>query len=1365
MAPSYHSSPADAASAATAAAAPPKAVAKALARRDTQVNSLHRLLRLTAAGRDVAVAAPEIVRYCLASSAGAQPPILTLSVAVLVAALPDAHPAWTDVVPRLASRLAPAAPAATRAAAAAAAATLPPTPLAALVAVATADVDDAARGGGKGLRAAALRFAAAAVCRDRPLTAAAAAAVAPVAAGGGDAGGGAATGALVVAGNGVAAGGTPLHGAPSTAVALVPPPGSTSAVGLATAHPPPAGDAAAAAHLRACLTTLLATLVDAATVDADPAVTLVALTPLTAYIAAAGGSATPPTPLRAHRDALAATLRDLLLPAAPRVAARLSGGGAGGRPRARRAALVALGRLAVAAVASPAPPPTDVGAPDPAAWAVSWVDSVLLPATADSGGGGDRESVATATAAAHLLATVAARAARPALSASRPRWVMRAVAALTRLATDASGGGASAVGMMAPPVASAAVAAAIAGLGAASKDGSGEVGRSWPASAAVQLLPLVVRELGVRQRAAGLAVLAGVVVEVDMASAGGGDGGGGAADALPGGALRSFLASGPTRGLLAAAATGGEAADLGGELVAAIAAALLAAARRVAAVTHEGVKASLTDSWAGLVGVALPALSGVLGWRGVLPGGGGGGGVAYGREGWLKLVDALGQHAAFVERRAGAPPPEGGAYERAQELLVRSAGRQTDLPARAASLLCVTDHFMASGLKAEANAGLVLKAIWRHLTAGFRDPAAAAALAAGGIAWADAAAAVRRAPAVTRLAAGSNTRTAGPAGTATAASAVARGTYVAPDGSRRRRYVSTSAAVANSGLALLDGLSAAAASVTLGESTTGGVGLLRRGSAAATPPPPVDTGAAAAGQPPPPPPPLPLPPWTTSLDGDRADTGMAAIAALVRHVPHTAGAAAALVSRYRALLRVAGACRPGGADTTADAVAAATAAALEVYAAASSATKGGGGSAASAAPSPPSPAIVAAVAAAGPPPRRAAAAGPPLTPSSRLGGGGAALRSAVVAEDAALRGAAAAAAARRPLHPHTFDAAGGSAPVWTDAVTVSGGGDALRVDAAHAPAAAAGAIRLRVVVANRTRWAIPDVRLRLAAGGGATLVPGAVVAWQLGALAAGAAAEPVETTLAVRGGDSEAGQVVFTAYVGRAPGGTTAAAAAVASTGSLAAGAGADGEGGAPPPPPPPPPSAVDGLTPFTYVAQATLPYRIPTTDVLLLRGVVAGAGADVFRRRWDGLRSGTSLQAYLPRGVPLSAVADALVRGSGRGVAVVDGLAGGGRALLLAADGTGGASAAVALSAPEAVGVGGDAVGPAVVYVGLRTEVGGWLVRGGFRLLGEEGHGGVAGGIAAGVRPQDAFFVEDSGGRGAVERWRAAYRERMAFA
>ncbi|KAI0558028.1 hypothetical protein FGB62_242g06 [Gracilaria domingensis] len=60
-------------------------------------------------------------------------------------------------------------------------------------------------------------------------------------------------------------------------------------------------------------------------------------------------------------------------------------------------------------------------------------------------------------------------------------------------------------------------------------------------------------------------------------------------------------------------------------------------------------------------------------------------------------------------------------YERLQELMVRATLDQQDIGIRASLLVCVTRYWLTSGMKAEANAGHMLKAIWNHVQEHYED--------------------------------------------------------------------------------------------------------------------------------------------------------------------------------------------------------------------------------------------------------------------------------------------------------------------------------------------------------------------------------------------------------------------------------------------------------------------------------------------------------------------------------------------------------------------------------------------------------------------------------------------------------------------
>lgn len=80
----------------SAAMASVKELAVQLSRQETQRHTLLRLLQISACGHDVAVAAEQVVRYCLYSSTSTTPAVLSLALDVLKAS--PAHTYWVDAL-------------------------------------------------------------------------------------------------------------------------------------------------------------------------------------------------------------------------------------------------------------------------------------------------------------------------------------------------------------------------------------------------------------------------------------------------------------------------------------------------------------------------------------------------------------------------------------------------------------------------------------------------------------------------------------------------------------------------------------------------------------------------------------------------------------------------------------------------------------------------------------------------------------------------------------------------------------------------------------------------------------------------------------------------------------------------------------------------------------------------------------------------------------------------------------------------------------------------------------------------------------------------------------------------------------------
>lgn len=178
------------------------------------------------------------------------------------------------------------------------------------------------------------------------------------------------------------------------------------------------------------------------------------------------------------------------------------------------------------------------------------------------------------------------------------------------------------------------------------------------------------------------------------------------------------------------------------ELVCCFGVAMLESARKISLAPEAGgMRLQLTHTWALMLSHILRACVGCLYWTHSLSPS-----SSYAKEIFLKLFAAAGQYSSFLMRAQGIGMEE---YERMQELLVKAsldsasttpssptAGsssaavpqqdtnqshHQQDIVIQAALLVCITKYWLSSGMKAEANAGHIMKAIWKHVQEHYRD--------------------------------------------------------------------------------------------------------------------------------------------------------------------------------------------------------------------------------------------------------------------------------------------------------------------------------------------------------------------------------------------------------------------------------------------------------------------------------------------------------------------------------------------------------------------------------------------------------------------------------------------------------------------
>jgi hypothetical protein len=682
----------------------PLALSARLSRQDARAETLHALLVLAASGQDVSSTAEHVVRYILSSSSAQNPKLLSLAYDILISISSNLF--WVETLTSMTKSLA-----SSHQVAVVAMSKIPslPHPAVAHVAlVATSRILDpiVAQNAREGLfpsylRVNAVHAAAALVLRERPITA--------------------------------------PHVDPIRLDPLNP---------------------EQIAVVRQSAERALDALVRALA-DKDDAVVLAALTLLTEY--ALSTDAVPRSSvLRATKEATAVSVWHLVLPRAERIAARLSpvltaprsaqsvssqpsesqsSTSAPGiieearvvslRLHARRSALRGIARIAAHALSGmsvrQAVDAADVLDPDSASvvaavtaeanaaaensvrWAINWTDKVLGPAC-------DDQDWRFASSACSALLVVCSYTSVPAVADKRARWGAKATTRLARILGEHAR-------TMSALLTTALTKEASRSLAALSKDD--QVSAKFVSSTAVALLPHAAACPRVSDRLEALSVIASTVVEYDLQGR----------DTTVGVALHAVTSSVSWRDIFAAALGHDAAQDsriddstTASEVVCCFAQSLLDASQKIITVQETAVRESLMSSWAIMLARLMQQTSACLSWPNSTA-------SSFAKEMFLKMFEALGQYSAFLTRSRGMGMEE---YERLQELLVAATIKQNDVNTRAALLACVTKYWIASALKAESNAGHMLKAIWKHAQEHFCDDEVMLGELRTGALWSDA---------------------------------------------------------------------------------------------------------------------------------------------------------------------------------------------------------------------------------------------------------------------------------------------------------------------------------------------------------------------------------------------------------------------------------------------------------------------------------------------------------------------------------------------------------------------------------------------------------------------------------------------------
>ncbi|KAI0558666.1 hypothetical protein FGB62_195g020 [Gracilaria domingensis] len=206
----------------------------------------------------------------------------------------------------------------------------------------------------------------------------------------------------------------------------------------------------------------------------------------------------------------------------------------------------------------------------------------------------------------------------------------------------------------------------------------------------VGLLPFAAKCPTKSVRLEAFSVISSAIVEYDLSGR----------DAGVGVTMKALLTSDSWRGVVDSGDS-----SVASELMCCMSQSLLDASRKICKCPDPALRLTLTNKWAVMLSQLMTKTIRCLNWPYSSA-------SAFAKELYLKLFDALGQYSSFLMRSQGVGMEE---YERLQELMVRATLDQQDIGIRASLLVCVTRYWLTSGMKAEANAEHMLKAIWNHV--------------------------------------------------------------------------------------------------------------------------------------------------------------------------------------------------------------------------------------------------------------------------------------------------------------------------------------------------------------------------------------------------------------------------------------------------------------------------------------------------------------------------------------------------------------------------------------------------------------------------------------------------------------------------
>jgi len=425
----------------------------------------------------------------------------------------------------------------------------------------------------------------------------------------------------------------------------------------------------------------------------NSAVSVAAFSTLTSF-AASSDAQRRKSILSSTRDAIADTIWNLLMTRLPEISKLFKHIAMDDKGPHRRLTVKALAQLCAKCVA---PGSNDISQE----WANLCISKTLLPLCITS------EARVAATSCSSLL-HICSNAGPKVDNEDLAKWGVRAVSRITKLLQEHEG-------FIPTLVVTGLVQDATRGLAALSKN---EFATSkFIIDTGVNLLSFAVRCPRTSQRLEALSIIAATIVEFDLSGKSDGSGS----------CLASITKSSAWKRIINGSEESAK-SPIRAELVCCFAHALLDAGKKIYQAPNPQMREGLTDIWALMLANLIRATLPCLTWKSTPA-------VAYAKQVFLKMFEALGQYSTFIFRRRAVGMEE---YEVIQEAMVKATSEQEDVNTRSALLTCITKYWLSSGLKAESNAGHVLTAIWKHAQDHFQDEQIMMKELQVGAAWSDA---------------------------------------------------------------------------------------------------------------------------------------------------------------------------------------------------------------------------------------------------------------------------------------------------------------------------------------------------------------------------------------------------------------------------------------------------------------------------------------------------------------------------------------------------------------------------------------------------------------------------------------------------